>query len=204
MTDDDFTFSEEPPRNERGEPIHPEHGYPICAATKSPRSTPAPHGRSRDDVDYCLQRAGWGTDRDCGPCRNHPITGEQWGESNPNFKNGATSEYFKSKLSDRQQDVFDEWVETLDDPEEAVNLLGYVGHNLILKGESAHDPAMIREGRQMLSEFNVVPNADQVEVEASVEQTTEHELGEDEKAIARDYLKARHERAAEDSRDESQ
>jgi hypothetical protein len=178
MTDDQFTFSEEPPRNDRGEPIHPEHGYPICAATKSPRSTPAPHGRSRDDVEYCLQRAGWGTDRDCGPCRNHPITGEQWGESNPNFKNGATSEYFKSKLSDRQQDVFDEWVETLDDPEDAVNLLGYVGHNLILKGESAMDAAMIREGRQMLSEFNVVPNADELELNHSGEVETSHSVPE--------------------------
>jgi hypothetical protein len=192
----DYEFSEEPPRNDVGYPLHPEKGYPICAAQKSDRTTPTDHGRERDDIDYCLQRAGWGTDRDIGPCRNHPVTGEQWGESNPNFKHGATSEYFKSKLSDRQQRVFDEWVDALDDPEEAVNLLGIVGMNLALRGEDAMDPALIREGRQLLSEFNVVPNEDEISMQAEVDQTTQHELGDDEKELALEVIRQRQQKDA--------
>lgn len=192
----DYEISDEPPRDDQGHPIHPERGHRICGATKSDRSTPAPHGRSRDDVEYCLQSAGWGCDRSVGPCKNHPVSGEQWGESNPNFKHGKTSAYFKSKLSDRQKDVFDEWVDTLDDPEEAVNLLGVVGMNLALRGESANDPALVREGRQLLSEFNVVPNADAVEMTAEVEQTTEHQLGDDERELALETIRQLQERDA--------
>lgn len=182
----DYEVSQEPPRNDVGYPIHPEKGYPICAAKKSDRTTPTDHGRERDDVDYCLQRAGWGTDRDIGPCRNHPITGEQWGESNPNFKDGATSEYFKSKLSERQRDVYDEVAEKLADPDEATNILRQVATRMILVGEHSNDPAMVREGRQMLSEFNIVDNTDEVNVQATVDQKTEHTLDEETEEILDD------------------
>jgi len=181
MTDDEFEISKEPPRDDAGHPVHPEKGYPICGATKSERSTPAPHGRSRDDVDYCLQRAGWGTDREEGPCRNHPITGEQWGQSNPNFKTGKTSEYFKSKLSERQADVYDEVAEAIEDGESAKEAIRHIATRMILVGEHSHDPAMVREGRQLLSEFNIVDNTDSVEMSAQVdvEASVDHDLDEE-------------------------
>jgi len=184
----DYEIAQEPPRDEKGQPIHPEKGYPICAAKKSDRTTPTEHGRERDDVDYCLQRAGWGTDRDIGPCRNHPVTGEQWGKSNPNFKDGATSEYFKSKLSERQRDVYDEVAEKLADPDEATNILRQVATRIILVGEHSNDPAMVREGRQLLSEFNIVENSDSVHIdgELDVTQSVEHDLDEDTQEILDD------------------
>jgi len=179
MTNDSYEVSQEPPRNDAGHPIHPEKGYPICGAEKSDRTTPTNHGRERDDIDYCLQRAGWGTDRDEGPCRNHPIKGEQWGESNPNFKDGSTSDYFKKKLSERQRDVYDEIEAKLGDPDEATNILRQVATRLILVGEHTNDPSMVREGRQLLSEFNIVDATDSVEVTGEVDHTHEHGLDEE-------------------------
>lgn len=159
MTDGTYEISEEPPRDDGGHPVHPERGHRICGATKSDRTTPTSHGRERDDYDYCLLAAGWGEDRTVGPCKKHPIEGEQWGESNPNFKAGATSQYFKSKLSERQRGVYDEVVKALDDDAEAKTIFRHVGTQLIIRGESMSDPAMIREGRQILAEFGIVETA---------------------------------------------
>lgn len=196
---DEYEISSEPPRDDSGHPVHPERGHRICGATKSDRTTPTDHGRERDDYDYCLLAAGWGEDRGTGPCSKHPVTGEQWGESNPNFKTGATSEYFKSKLSERQQDVYDEVADALADPESAMDAIRHIATRMILVGEHSNDAAMVREGRQLLSEFGVVEvPADQLEVNADVDvdQTTTHELGEEEKDIALDVIRKQQERAA--------
>ena len=162
MTEPSYEISDEPPRDEDGHPIHPERGHRICGATKSDRTTPTEHGRERDEYDYCLLAAGWGEDRSVGPCQKHPVTGEQWGESNPNFKAGQTSEYFKSKLSERQRDVYDEVAEALDDDADAKLVLSHFATRLLMLGEHAQDAAMLREGRQILSEFNIVENTDAV------------------------------------------
>lgn len=201
MTDEDFKISEEPPRDDHGHPVHPERGHRICGAVKSDRTTPTDHGRERDDYEYCLLPAGWGAgdERDEGPCSKHPVSGEQWGESNPNFKTGATSDYFKSKLSERQQDVYDEVADALADPESAMDAIRYMATQMMLVGEHANDAAMVREGRQLLSEFGVVEvPADRLELEADVdvEQTTTHELGEDEKDIALEVIRQRQEQEA--------
>lgn len=170
---DDFEIHEQAPTDSEGHPIHPERGHRICGARKSDKTTPTSHGRERDEYAYCLQPAGWGTETDYGACRNHPYTGSQIGEQNPNFKHGKTSEYFKSKLSERQRDVYDEWVDTLDDPEDASKLLGVVGYNLVLRGEHAENPSMIREGRQILETFSIEPNPGEMNV--NLDGTVEHE-----------------------------
>lgn len=176
MTENDYQVADEVPTDGEGHPIHPERGHRICGATKSDRSTPAPHGRSRDDYDYCLQPAGWGTDVDHGSCKNHPYSGSQIGQQNPNFKHGATSEYFKSKLSERQADVYDEVAEALDDPETAKQSLRRIATQMILVGEHTHDSSMVREGRQILSEFNIVDNSDEVEVRGELNHNVDHGL----------------------------
>lgn len=196
MTNEEFKIAGEAPTDEDGHPVHPERGHRICGAVKSDRSTPAPHGRSRDDYDYCLQPAGWGTDSDAGACKNHPYKGSQIGEGNPNFKTGATSDYFKSKLSERQQDVYDEVADALADPESAMDAIRHIATRMILVGEHANDPAMVREGRQLLSEFNIVPNGDEITVQADVNQTTEHQLGDDERELALETIRQLQERDA--------
>jgi len=193
MTDADHEISDEPPRDDQGHPIHPERGHRICGAVKSDRTTPTDHGRERDEYGYCLLAAGWGEDRNTGPCSKHPVTGEQWGESNSNFKNGATSEYFKSKLSERQRDVYDEVAEKLADPDEAKGVLRQVATQMILVGEHSNDPAMVREGRQMLSEFNIVDNTDSVEVDAKVESEQELTLDDGTRETVREVLSRRRE-----------
>lgn len=124
------------------------------------------------------------------------------GAEHPNFSHGRTSEYFKSKLSERQREVYDEISEALNEPEDAKQILSQVATQMILRGESMNDPAMVREGRQLLSEFNVVPNEDELSMKAEVEQTTEHQLGDNEAQIAREFLQERQRKAAEEARDE--
>lgn len=191
---DEFEISDEPPRDEDGHPIHPERGHRICGATKSDRTTPTEHGRERDDYEYCLLAAGWGEDRSVGPCSKHPVTGEQWGESNPNFKAGKTSEYFKSKLSDRQRDVYEEVAEALDDDADAKVVLSHFATRLLMLGEHAQDAAMLREGRQILSEFGIVETAaEKREVEHSGSIDGERTLGEEERVAIREGLASRRE-----------
>ncbi len=170
MTTDDREVA---PTDEEDHPIHPEKGYRICGAPKSDRTTPTSHGRERDDVDYCLQRAGWGTDREVGPCRDHPFEGSQVGKSNPNFKHGAFSELFRSDLSERERAAFDEALDAVDDPEEIKEVLATVAIEHILKGKRSGDPRLTREGRQLLAEFNIVKSPEQVEVEHSGSVDTE-------------------------------
>lgn len=94
------------PTDEDGIPRHPDEGktYAICAQAK----TDAEDEAKRDDVPYCLQTAGWGTDRSTGACKNHGGAGgapDGWANGNARhlmFAKGMTEgdrEQFK-KLVD--------------------------------------------------------------------------------------------------------
>lgn len=194
MTDDDeFTISEEPPRDESGHPIHPERGHRICGATKSDRTTPTEHGRERDDFDYCLLAAGWGKDRSVGPCSKHPVTGEQWGESNPNHKHGGYSE-FQDFMQDSLTESEQEAMAALDLDEEGDTFAQDVVKEAYLKYHRTGDDRFLREARQWASEFGVIEKpAEKLEakVDADVDQTTTQELGEDEKQLARELIRER-------------
>jgi hypothetical protein len=159
-------------------------GPRLIVYTETPRAF-----AERDDVEYCLQRAGWGTDRDVGPCRNHPVTGEQWGESNPNFKHGRTSEYFRSKLSGRQQEVYNDVVEELADDGDPDDLLAAVVGRLLLLGEHARDSSLLREARQWAADFGVLETAaEKHELEHSGEVDTGDALDEATQAAVREVL----------------
>lgn len=60
---------EDAPTDDEGRPIHPEKGYPVCGQPKTDAT--ANNGRKREDVPYCLQYAGHGTDRKTGACSKH-------------------------------------------------------------------------------------------------------------------------------------
>lgn len=195
--DDDFEISEEPPRDSDGHPVHPERGHRICAATKSEKTTPTSHGRERDDYDYCLLAAGWGEDRSVGPCSKHPVTGPQWGKSNPNYQHGAYSQVFRSDLTDAEEAALEDALNSLDDPAEVKERLAETAFELILKGKRAGDPRLTREGRQLLSEFNIVEAADKLEVEHSGQVESEHSLDDETKEIIRDVLKRQREASDE-------
>lgn len=194
------------PTDDDGNPVHPEQGYHICGRGKSENTTPTDHGRERDDVDYCMLRAGHGTENpkrtgEPGAACTHHGGDSPVGEDNPAFDSGAYSEFtdlLESDLSDREQDA----LRSLDLDEHGDAFVRDAIKEAYLKYKRTGDDRFLREVRQWMSEFNVVENTEQVAVDANVEQTTEHQLGDDEKAIARGYLKKRHKRAAEDSQDE--
>jgi hypothetical protein len=121
-----------------------------------------------------------------GKCDSHGGKSKK-GADHPNFTHGKTSKYFKSKLSERQRDVYDEMAKAFDDDADAKLILAQVATQMIVRGESMGDPAMVREGRQLLSEFGVVEAApEKHEVDATVDQKTEVGLDEETEEILDD------------------
>lgn len=198
MTAEDFEISENPPRDDDGHPIHPEKGYRICGAVKSDRTTPTKHGRERDDFEYCLLAAGWGEDRNVGPCRKHPVTGEQWGESNPNYQHGHYSEFqelHREQLTDREREM----VEAIDFEENGEEFAEEVVKMAYIKHHRTGDDRFLREARQWSKEFGVIDRpADQLEVKADVQQETEHTIDEETRDIALEVIRARQRQEAND------
>lgn len=208
MTDneaEEYEISSELPRDESSHAIHPERGHRICGAVKSDRTTPTEHGRERDDYEYCLLAAGWGADRSIGPCSKHPVTGEQWGESNPNHEHGGYSE-FQDFMQEGLTDSEAAAIEALDLEEHGDDFAGDVVKEAYAKYLRTTDDRFLREARQWASEFGVIEKpAEKLEakVDADVDQTTTQELGEDEKEIARELIRQRQQQsAADDDTDE--
>lgn len=175
---DDYEISSEPPRDDQGHPIHPERDHRICGATKSDQTTPTDHGRERDDYDYCLLAAGWGTERGVGPCSKHPIKGEQWGKSNPNYEDGSYAEvrdFITNDATDAEQDFFDE----LDLEDGGSQFVHDVVKEAYIKYKRTGDERFLREVRQWLSEFNIVENGDEVELTGELDHAVDHDLSEE-------------------------
>lgn len=90
------------PTDDEGRPIHPEKGYPICASPKTDAT--ADNGRKREDYPFCLQRAGWGTDRKTGACSKHGgAGGAPTGWQNGNAKHLLYSE----EMTEDDREVFE-------------------------------------------------------------------------------------------------
>jgi hypothetical protein len=163
----DYEISEEPPRDEGGHPVHPDpdKDHRICAATKSDRTTPTEHGRERDDVPYCTLAAGWGVDdTQTGTCSHHLGAVDNRGENNPNYEHGAYSEFtnlLESDLSEREQKAMN----GLDLDEHGDEFVRDAIKEAYIKYKRTGDDRFMREVRQWLSEFNIVDNTDQVELE---------------------------------------
>jgi len=180
MTDDtpEFEIAEEAPTDADGHPVHPDpdKNHRICAATKSDRTTPTEHGRERDDVEYCTLAAGWGVDdTSTGTCDHHLGAVDNRGENNPNYKHGAYSEHFKSDLSEREEEAFEDLADALDDEERTQTVFRETAAELFLKYKRSGDPRVLREARQLLSEFNVVDATDHQEVEFDVSSMSSEE-----------------------------
>lgn len=97
------------PTDDEGRPIHPEKGYPVCGYEKT--DAVDKNGKKREDIAYCLQSAGWGTDRSTGHCKAHGGAGgapEGW-------KNGNARHLLYSKrMNDKDREEFEAIVETAD------------------------------------------------------------------------------------------
>lgn len=111
------------------------------------------------DGGYCTQYPVEGNDR----CRMHGGTSPS-GREHPNFEHGAYSKHFQSDLTDREQEAHDELVEALDDEEAGMQVIQEAAAEALLKYKRSGDPRFLREARQLLSEFNIIPNADALEL----------------------------------------
>lgn len=199
MTDQDdevdYEISDAPPRDDDGHPIHPERDHRICGAVKSDKTTPTEHGRERDEYDYCLLAAGWGEDRNVGPCSKHPITGEQWGDSNPNYEDGAYSE-FEDFMYDSLTDQEREALDALDLDEDGDDFAKSVVKEAYAKYLRSGDDSFLREARQWASEFGVIetpPNKQEIEHSGQIDGEREHSVDDETREAVRDALGDRYE-----------
>lgn len=100
----------EAPTDGDGRPIHPEKGYTICGYEKTDATDKA--GNKRHDIPYCLQSAGWGTDRDTGHCSKHnghgPGAKEGWANQN------ARHLMFSKRMNDDDREQFKQLVDVGD------------------------------------------------------------------------------------------
>lgn len=98
------------PTDDDGRPIHPEKGYPVCAYEKTDAVDHTKDGK-REDIAYCLRRAGWGTDRDTGHCRTHGGKGG----APTGWRNGNARHLLYSKrMNEDDREKFEALVETDD------------------------------------------------------------------------------------------
>src|SRR6056297_204066 len=88
-----------------------------------------------------------------GKCDSHGGKSKR-GADHPNFEHGAFSKYFRSDLSEREEDALATALEAVDDPEAVKDVLAEVAFEHLLKGKRSGDPRFTREARQLLSEFN--------------------------------------------------
>jgi hypothetical protein len=184
------------PTDDEGHPVHPERGHRICAGVKSDRTTPTDHGRERDDIAYCLRRAGWGRDANVGPCSHHRA---QWGYTGPDngqYDHGGFVENLEADLTEQETGAVDDLTETLADPDAALKTIRRQAAEAYIKYKRSGDERFLREYRQLLSEFNIVDAPDQVEVEHSGRVDSDRELTLDEttREAFRKVLRQRRER----------
>lgn len=98
------------PLDDEGRPTHPEKGFTICGYEKT--DAVDVNGNKRVDIPYCLQSAGWGTDRSTGHCRNHhgASTGAPEGWDNGNARHLLYSKH----MSEDDRDTYNRIVQTAD------------------------------------------------------------------------------------------
>lgn len=157
----------EAPTDDEGHPVHPERGHRICGRTKSERTTPTEHGRERDDVPYCTLVAGWGVEEASeGACDHHGgKAGAPTGEANGSWRHGGFSKVLTKGLTDREEAALEEIDDALgSDPDEQLGLLRRQAAEAWIRYRRSGDSRHLREYRQLLSEFNIVDNTDQVAV----------------------------------------
>lgn len=116
-------------------------------------------------ADNCGLAAGWGTDhKGVGACKLH---GGNAGapEDNQNAKtHGAFSEHFRSDLTDPEQQALDALVDHLESITDERTIAAEIAAEALLKYKRSADSRFLREARQWFSDFNLLPNEDEINV----------------------------------------
>lgn len=105
MTDRDF--HPDAPTDDEGYPIHPEHGYRICACKKREQSD-----NTNDEYPFCMHPEAYDVDgKDEGPCTFHGGSSEGASEGNDNAARHemyAERNAYYQRRSDEQQALIDD------------------------------------------------------------------------------------------------
>jgi hypothetical protein len=123
---------------------------------------------------YCQAHPGRGTDHPGeGRCKHHGGAANNRGEKNGNYKHGGFSEFFKEDLSEREQAAFDDIDASLADDAAGMGVVRSAATEALLKYKRSGDHRFLREFRQICSEFNLVDNTDQVELDVDTSLSAE-------------------------------
>jgi len=117
------------------------------------------------------------------------------GKDHPSYEHGAYSEHLRSDLSDDEREAMDDLVDGLQDEEASLDVVREMAAEAALKYKRSGDHRFLREFRQLVSEFNLAPNADHLEVDANVD--AEHSLDDETREVVRDVLNKRREASDE-------
>lgn len=115
------------------------------------------------DGGYCEAYPVSGRDR----CRMHGGTSPVGAES-PNYQHGAYSDYLRSDLTEAEEAAFDELVDALEEPQDALDAIKQIAAEALLKYKRSGDSRFLREFRQLADSFNFAPNEDLQSIDADV------------------------------------
>lgn len=119
--------------------------------------------------------------RDGSPCKNYPVKGADRcrmhggqspgaDEGNDNAKkHGAFSEHFRSDLTDDETDALEAVARHLQSLDDERSLAGEVAAEALLKYKRSGDDRFLREARQWFKDFDLIPNAEHLELSGSGE-----------------------------------
>lgn len=114
--------------------------------------------------------------RDGGHCANYPVDGSDRcrmhggnagapeGEANGSYDHGAFSEHWRSDLTDAEAEALDALVDHLQSIDDERTLAAEVAAEALLKYKRSADSRFLREARQWFDDFNLLPNADEIEM----------------------------------------
>jgi hypothetical protein len=86
------------------------------------------------------------------------------GERNGNYEHGAFSEHFRSDLTDAEQRALEAMIDHLEAIDDERTLAAEVAAEALLKYKRSADSRFLREARQWIGDFNLLPNADEIEM----------------------------------------
>lgn len=117
----------------------------------------------------CQLPAGWGTDHTGeGACKLHggASSGAPRGNTNA-YKHGAFSEHWRSDLTDAEVESLDAVMGHLRAIDDERTLAAEVAAEALLKYKRSADSRFLREARQWMDNFNLLPNEDTITVGGS-------------------------------------
>jgi hypothetical protein len=116
----------------------------------------------------CGLPAGWGTDFDSGKCRHcrgtSPDGKSHEGSNNPGYEHGAFSDHFRSDLTDAEERALEAMTDHLESIDDERTIAAEIAAEALLKYKRSADSRFLREARQWIGDFNLLPNEEELQV----------------------------------------